>query len=130
MHLWAALRRNGISTFLDERSILLGQQSEARMKAACFGAKLVIFVVDRHFLRSTWCLKELGWALDARKQSGGHLPEIVTELYPNGEHTISISDLKNLSLELCALIEAHNKVRLAWSEVKALLSSFFSIAML
>ncbi len=79
VHLRRALEAGGDATvFLDERSILLGQLSIQRMKYACCGASLVIFVMTRQFLRSQWCMDELRWTLQQRETNGGRLPV----LYP------------------------------------------------
>ncbi len=83
VHLRRALQEGGdAAVFLDERSILLGQPSALRMEEACRGAKLVIFVVTREFLRSQWCMDELRWTLHQRDISGGRMPEMLTVLYP------------------------------------------------
>ena len=83
VHLQRALQEGGdAAVFLDERSILLGQPSGQRMEDACRGARLVIFVVTREFLRSQWCMDELRWTLHQREISSGRVPEMLTVLYP------------------------------------------------
>lgn len=82
MHLSKRLRACGITTFLDERDIELGQEAVSRMKAACYNAKLAIFVITRSFLASPYCMDEVRWALDARGRNGSKLPEVMTVLYP------------------------------------------------
>jgi len=106
VHLRQELQRHGLSAFLDERNILPGQQAASRVKAACTGAKLVIFVLTGAFIRSTYCLEELRWTLACRKQSRGRLPEILTVLYPAGADTVSLNDLNPLSREISALPDA------------------------
>lgn len=104
VHLRRELQRRGISVFLDERDMRRGQHATSRMKAACTGAMLVIFVVTHDFLRSSWCLDELRWALAEREKSGGRLPAILPVLYPAESETVDIDDLDPLSPELSALL--------------------------
>lgn len=120
VHLRRELQRHGISAFLDERSIMRGEHSEARMQAACTGAKLMIFVVTCDFLRSIWCLKELRWAL-AKRAQGAQLPEILTVLYPSDDDTINIDDLSPLSSKLSAVIQMHAEAQHAWLQLMMLL---------
>ena len=72
----------GATACLAERSISPDKPSRQCMEDACRGAKLVIFVVTRQFLRSQWCMDELRWTLDQRQTSGKGLPEMLTVLYP------------------------------------------------
>jgi len=118
VHLQRELQRHGISAFLDERDIKRGQHSASRMKAACIGAKLVIFVVTHDFLRSSYCLDELRWVLGEREQRGGCLPEILTVLYPARAGTININDLDPLSRELAALLPTAQGALPIWSKLK------------
>lgn len=57
------------------------------MEDACRGAKLVIFVLTKDFLSSSWCMDEMRWTLEeraadlARDPNNKHLqPEILTVL--------------------------------------------------
>ena len=102
VHLRRALQAGGDATvFLDERSILTGQPSGQRMEDACRGAKLVIFVVTRQFLRSRWCMDELRWTLDQRALSGGSgLPEMLAVLYPGDlVRGFSRAELQTMALD-------------------------------
>lgn len=75
------LLSRGITVFLDERSLLVGQQSDPRMKKACVNAKLVIFVITKEFLASSYCMDEVHWALGQHSKSKPKLPQIMTVLY-------------------------------------------------
>lgn len=101
---------------MDERDIKRGQHSTSRMKAACIGAKLIVFAVTPDFLRSCSCLDELRWALAEREQRGGRLPEILTVLYPAEAGTIDIDDLDPLSRELAALLPSAKGAQPIWSQ--------------
>lgn len=84
VHLRQALGAGGnMSVFLDERSIQLGQPSGRRMEEACRKAKLVIFVITRPFLSSKWCMDELKWAMEERKNNTrNEEPAILPLMYP------------------------------------------------
>lgn len=100
VHLSKRLRDRGITTFLDERNIEFGQEAVPRMKAACYNAKLAVFVITRSFLGSPHCMNEVRWALDARKRNGSNLPEVMTVLYH--EKLVpgyTLGELEKLSLD-------------------------------
>lgn len=132
------LALRGISAFVDERDIQAGQAAEARMKVACQTAKLVIFVVTREFLGSSYCMDELRWTLEQRQLSqqqgaSGELPMILPLMYPSKTvrgytraeldaedftleqlkqmltaGTIDVDDLDPISSNLRELIEQHS----------------------
>lgn len=99
------LQRHGISAFLPEHD----SKWRLFIRAACTGAKLVIFVLTRTFICNRACLDELRWVLKAREDSGGHLPEVLTILYPGGADEVSLNDLNPLSKELIALLERRDE---------------------
>lgn len=137
-HFAMRLRRElgacGITAFVDERDIETGQSSGPRMKAATQNAKLVIFVITREFLSSSYCMDELRWALEQRERSSVQLPMILPILYSSGSvrgytraelevmsltnrqevmemltmGTINIGDLSPLNSSLRKLIEQHS----------------------
>jgi TIR domain len=57
------LRRHGISAFLDEVSLRLGDAAGPEMEAALRGCSIVVIVLTSDFVRSAYCMKELHWAL-------------------------------------------------------------------
>ncbi len=73
------------------------------MKDTCCGAKLVIVVVTREFLRSQWCMDELRWTLQQREISEGQLPELLPVLYPGtlvrGYSSAEMQAIKNTKTE-------------------------------
>lgn len=69
------------------RAAQAGTRADVRMEDACRGAKLVIFVLTKDFLSSSWCMDEMRWTLEeraadlAKDPSNKHLqPEILTVL--------------------------------------------------
>jgi TIR domain len=57
------LRRHGVSAFLDETSLHLGDAADAEMQAALRSCSIVVIVLTPDFLRSPYCMSELRWAL-------------------------------------------------------------------
>jgi TIR domain len=57
------LRRHGISAFLDETSLRLGDAADVEMEAALHSCSIVVVVLTPDFLRSSYCMDELHWAL-------------------------------------------------------------------
>ena len=99
--LWRALCNCGITTFVDERDLPPGGSSGTHMEAACRGAKLVVFMITRDFLRREWCMLELRWTLSQRRSVGDRqLPEILPVFLPvsdePGGDIFNVDDLKPL----------------------------------
>ena len=57
------LRRHGISAFLDEVSLRLGDAAGPDMEAALRSCSIVVIVLTPDFVRSSFCMRELHWAL-------------------------------------------------------------------
>jgi TIR domain len=70
------LRRHGVSAFLDETSLLYCDAANAEMEAAVRSCSIVVFVLTLDFVRSTYCMEELHWALHASQlqQEPGAVP--------------------------------------------------------
>lgn len=58
------LHRQGVSAFLDERSLRLGDAADAEMEVTLRRSRIVIVVLTSQFVESAYCMKELRWALD------------------------------------------------------------------
>ena len=56
------LRRHGVSAFLDETSLRLGDAADAEMEAARRTCSIVVVVLTPDFLCSSYCMGELHWA--------------------------------------------------------------------
>ena len=57
------LQRHGVTAFLDETSLQLGEAADAEMEAALRSCSIVVAVLTPDFLRSSYCMRELHWAL-------------------------------------------------------------------
>jgi TIR domain len=68
------LRRHGISAFLDEANLRLGDAADAEMEAALRSCSIVMVVLTLDFVRSSYCMEELHWALHPTQQHPAQLP--------------------------------------------------------
>mmetsp|Transcript_12785 Transcript_12785/g.38532 ORF Transcript_12785/g.38532 Transcript_12785/m.38532 type:complete len:174 (-) Transcript_12785:3901-4422(-) len=93
VHLQRRFENYSVKSFLDEPSIKPGALSGLRMEAACDGVKLVIFVLTPDFLSSPYCMDELMWALNRKRQGKGRLPELLPVFYPCGKGAICVNDI-------------------------------------
>jgi TIR domain len=69
------LRRQGISAFLDEVSLQLGDAADAEMEAALRSCSIVVIVLTPDFVRSDYCMGELHWALHPNQQHPAQLQQ-------------------------------------------------------
>ena len=61
--LQAELHRCGVSAFLDETSLHPGDAADVEMEAALRSCSIVVVVLTPDYLRSSYCMAELHWAL-------------------------------------------------------------------
>jgi deoxyribodipyrimidine photolyase len=66
VHLYAALRRNGINTFMDDK-LRSGEEISPALLEAIQGSKISIIVLSQNYASSRWCLDELLQILECRK---------------------------------------------------------------
>jgi TIR domain len=76
------LRCHGVSAFLDETSLRLGDAADVDMEAALRSCSIVVAVLTPAFLRSSYCMDELHWALHP-KESHPALQQIYSSLGAN-----------------------------------------------
>ncbi|GJZ78079.1 TMV resistance protein N-like protein, partial [Tanacetum coccineum] len=67
-HLYAALRRAGISTFRDSDDISRGHVLVPEITKAIIASKASIVVLSTNYATSRWCLEELGLILEQRRK--------------------------------------------------------------
>ena len=68
------LRRHGISAFLDERSLNLGDAAGPEMEFALRSCSIVVIVLTPDFVCSPYCIEELHWALHPSQPHPAQLP--------------------------------------------------------
>jgi TIR domain len=61
------LNRHGVSAFLDERSLRLGDEADVVMESALRSCSIVVAVLTADFVRSKYCMQELHWALHLKQ---------------------------------------------------------------
>ena len=68
-HLYAALRQNGIYTFMDNK-LKSGEEILPALVKAIEDSQISIIVLSKNYASSRWCLDELTKILDCRKTKG------------------------------------------------------------
>ncbi|XP_063946914.1 TMV resistance protein N-like isoform X4 [Daucus carota subsp. sativus] len=66
-HLYSALDRNGIRTFMDDPELRLGDGISAELLKAIRESKIYIVVLSVNYASSSWCLDELVEILDCKE---------------------------------------------------------------
>lgn len=79
--LWRALKNSGVTSFVDERDLPAGGQSDRTMDATLRGSTLVVYVLTRNFLSSSYCMEELHWGLEQRAKFACRMPKVCLPLY-------------------------------------------------
>jgi TIR domain len=62
------MQRHGVAAFLDETSLQLGEPADVEMEAALCSCSIVVAVLTPDYLRSSYCMAELHWALHPQGQ--------------------------------------------------------------
>ena len=73
------LQRHGVSAFLDERSLRLGDAAGPEMEAAVRSCSIVVIVLTPDFVRSSYCMRELHWALHPSQLHPVQLQQVATQ---------------------------------------------------
>ncbi|XP_040997302.1 disease resistance protein RUN1-like isoform X2 [Juglans microcarpa x Juglans regia] len=68
-HLYLALNRKGILTYLDEEKLRRGDEISPALLQAIEDSRIFIIVLSKNYASSTWCLDELLKMLDQSKKS-------------------------------------------------------------
>jgi hypothetical protein len=68
-HLYAALRRNDINTFMDDK-LRSGEEISPSLLKAIEESAISIIVLSKNYASSQWCLDELMKILECRKTRG------------------------------------------------------------
>ncbi|KAF7848244.1 hypothetical protein BT93_L2156 [Corymbia citriodora subsp. variegata] len=69
-HLYAALSRNGIHTFLDNEELRKGQQISPTLVSAIEESCVAIIIFSEDYASSRWCLEELVKIMECEAQKG------------------------------------------------------------
>jgi hypothetical protein len=80
-HLYEALRRNGISTFMDTK-LRSGDEISPALLKAIEESETSIIVLSKNYASSGWCLDELKKILDCRKTRGQRVLPLFYDVTP------------------------------------------------
>ncbi|CAN0915131.1 Disease resistance protein Roq1 [Linum grandiflorum] len=69
-HLYSALLRDGIHTFLDDKEMETGGEVGPECLRGIEESRFSFVVLSKHYASSTWCLEELVHILKCRRESG------------------------------------------------------------
>ena len=81
-HLYAALHRNGIHTFMDDK-LRSGEEISPALIKAIEESHISIIVLSKNYASSRWCLDELKKILDCRKTQGQQVLPVFYDVDPS-----------------------------------------------
>jgi phosphatidylserine/phosphatidylglycerophosphate/cardiolipin synthase-like enzyme len=81
-HLYAALRRNDINTFMDD-NLRSGEEISPALLKAIEESAISIIVLSKNYASSRWCLDELMKILECRKTRGQHVLPLFYHVHPS-----------------------------------------------
>ncbi|KAB2633930.1 TMV resistance protein N-like [Pyrus ussuriensis x Pyrus communis] len=69
-HLYHALVRHGINTFIDHRELRSGEEISPSLLKAIQESRISVIIFSKNYASSRWCLDELVHILECRKSKG------------------------------------------------------------
>ncbi|TQD94762.1 hypothetical protein C1H46_019616 [Malus baccata] len=69
-HLYRALKRHGINTFIDDRELRSGEEISPALLKAIRESRISVIIFSENYASSRWCLDELVHILECRKSKG------------------------------------------------------------
>jgi len=81
-HLYAALRRNDINTFMDDK-LRSGEEISPSLLKAIEESAISIIVLSKNYASSRWCLDELMKILECRKTRGQQVLPLFYHVHPS-----------------------------------------------
>ncbi|KAL1300272.1 hypothetical protein AAHE18_18G166500 [Arachis hypogaea] len=82
-HLYAALTRKGIITFIDETNLRKGDFISHELLTAIEDSMFAIIVLSPNYTSSTWCLDGLQKILDCKDKLGQHVEAVFYSVEPS-----------------------------------------------
>ncbi|XP_024017553.1 TMV resistance protein N-like [Morus notabilis] len=82
-HLFAALTRKQIKTYIDEESLEKGDDINIALPKAIQKSKIAIIIFSKDYASSTWCLRELERILECHRENKQMVITIFYEVYPS-----------------------------------------------
>jgi len=102
-HLYAALRRNDINTFMDDKP-RSGEEISASLLKAIKESEISIIVLSKNYASSRWCMDELMKILECRKTRGQEFLPLFYHVHPS-----EVRNLTNCVGEAFAKLEERFK---------------------
>ncbi|XLR20528.1 hypothetical protein S83_048440 [Arachis hypogaea] len=82
-HLYAALNRNGITTYIDDNNLRKGDVISDELLKAIEESMFAVIVLSPNYASSSWCLDELCKILDCSKKLGQHIVTVFYDVEPS-----------------------------------------------
>lgn len=82
-HLYAALKRKQIETYIDEKSLERGDDITLALPEAIQRSKISIIIFSKGYASSTWCLRELVHILECRQENKQMVIPVFYEVDPS-----------------------------------------------
>ncbi|XP_062021327.1 TMV resistance protein N-like [Rosa rugosa] len=82
-HLYAALKRKQILTYMDDKSLESGDEIGPALSTAIEQSKLSIIIFSKHYASSRWCLDELVHILKCKEAYGQLVVPVFYDIDPS-----------------------------------------------
>ncbi|XP_020965776.1 TMV resistance protein N isoform X3 [Arachis ipaensis] len=82
-HLYAALTRNGITTYIDDNNLRKGDVISHELLTAIEESMFAIIVLSPNYASSTWCLDDLQKILECKHKLGQHIEAVFYGVEPS-----------------------------------------------
>ncbi|KAJ8900620.1 hypothetical protein K2173_025397 [Erythroxylum novogranatense] len=100
-HLYDALRRKGLLTFIDDDKLQRGEEIAESLVQAIQESKGVVVVFSKHYASSTWCLDELVKIIECHQTRG----QIVIPVF----YDVNPSHIRKQSFDVATAFEGHKQ---------------------
>ncbi|XP_050131441.1 TMV resistance protein N-like [Malus sylvestris] len=82
-HLYQALVRHGIHTFIAHSELPIGEQISQTLLEAIENSRISVIIFSKNYVSSKWCLDELVHILECRKSKGQMTRPIFYKVHPS-----------------------------------------------
>ncbi|MED6144818.1 hypothetical protein PIB30_019062 [Stylosanthes scabra] len=82
-HLYAALKRKGITTYKDDNNLCTGDSISDELLKAIEESMLSVIVLSPNYASSSWCLDELCKILECKNKLGQHIVPVFYSVDPS-----------------------------------------------
>ncbi|XP_062158836.1 disease resistance protein RPV1-like [Alnus glutinosa] len=82
-HLYDALDRKGINTYIDEVGLIRGDNISPALVNAIENSRISIIVLSQNYVSSSWCLDELATILECKEKKGQIVLPVFYKVHPS-----------------------------------------------